>query len=190
MGLHTRQLPRYPLDASRAPVNVSLQSAQGDAQNWLRRPQLYSCAVPEATELRGAPYRAPSSPPETPMAMYSSLQSFLTCSARRTLFSHHSLPPSMMMSPGSMYSFIALIVASTGLPAFTSMMTRLQRTRLCTRAGTCARAPLSIDRTSEGVAALPGGLCCCRSESIHSTSGYKQKESAFEPTAMRSVAAT
>ena len=42
-------------------------------------------------------------------------------------YTHHSLPPSMMMSPFSMCSNKPLIVASTGAPALTRMMTRLHQ---------------------------------------------------------------
>jgi len=38
---------------------------------------------------------------------------------------YHSLPPSMMMSPGSMCCISSSIVWSTGAPALTKMMTRL-----------------------------------------------------------------
>jgi len=40
---------------------------------------------------------------------------------------HHSLPPSMMMSPGSINSSSLSMVESTGAPACTSMITRLQQ---------------------------------------------------------------
>ena len=39
---------------------------------------------------------------------------------------HHSLPPSIRMSPGSMYSFSIEMVLSTGAPALTRNITRLQ----------------------------------------------------------------
>ena len=38
---------------------------------------------------------------------------------------YHSLPPSMMMSPGSMYLSSCSMVESTGAPALTRMITRL-----------------------------------------------------------------
>jgi hypothetical protein len=48
----------------------------------------------------------------------------LSAACRRSVFSYHSLPPSMMMSPGSMCSVSAAMVESTGAPALTRMITR------------------------------------------------------------------
>mmetsp|Transcript_36276 Transcript_36276/g.89366 ORF Transcript_36276/g.89366 Transcript_36276/m.89366 type:complete len:272 (-) Transcript_36276:110-925(-) len=77
------------------------------------------------------PLRAPSSPPLTPMPMYSSPPS-ATALARRSVFSYHSLPPSMMMSPGSMCLRSPAMVSSTGEPALTRMITQRGFCRLAT----------------------------------------------------------
>ena len=55
---------------------------------------------------------------------------FATSAARRSVFSYHSLPPSMMTSPGSSpASRRPEMVPSTGAPALTRMMTRLDGER-------------------------------------------------------------
>ena len=59
-----------------------------------------------------------------PSMLCAELKSF-GCSRAAGIPSHHSLPPSMIMSPSSMNSRRPSMVASTGFPAWTSMMTRL-----------------------------------------------------------------
>mmetsp|Transcript_7781 Transcript_7781/g.31216 ORF Transcript_7781/g.31216 Transcript_7781/m.31216 type:complete len:224 (+) Transcript_7781:1855-2526(+) len=68
------------------------------------------------------PLRAPSSPPLTPMPTYSNPFSAASFD-RRSVFSYHSFPPSMMQSPGSRNCDNPAIVASTGAPAFTKIIT-------------------------------------------------------------------
>mmetsp|Transcript_11498 Transcript_11498/g.47828 ORF Transcript_11498/g.47828 Transcript_11498/m.47828 type:complete len:213 (-) Transcript_11498:214-852(-) len=67
------------------------------------------------------PNLAPSSPPLTPIPIYM-IPFFDSDSERRSVFSNHSFPPSMIMSPSSNKGTSASIVASTGAPAFTSMI--------------------------------------------------------------------
>mmetsp|Transcript_19856 Transcript_19856/g.59972 ORF Transcript_19856/g.59972 Transcript_19856/m.59972 type:complete len:200 (+) Transcript_19856:1212-1811(+) len=91
---------------------------------------LYASASPPG--IIDGPLRAPSSPPDTPMPMYR-MPFSATFLARRSVFSYHSLPPSMMQSPSSRCSIKRSMVASTGFPAITSMITRLGFSRDCTK---------------------------------------------------------
>ncbi len=67
------------------------------------------------------PRSAPSSPPETPVP--TKWRPFSRRAAsRRRVFSKWALPPSMIMSPGSMSSARASMTASVALPACTMIM--------------------------------------------------------------------
>lgn len=67
---------------------------------------------------------------------------------------HHSLPPSTMMSPSSMYLDSSATVASTGAPALTRMITRLGG------AGGAGRGVMSTGTAAPGMRAAAHRLVC------------------------------
>ena len=75
------------------------------------------------------PINAPSSPPETPVPMYRRPLDSRYC-VRRVVSGKWLLPPSMMMSPGSISGINSSMKSSTGWPALTISMTLCGRFRL------------------------------------------------------------
>ncbi len=68
------------------------------------------------------PNKAPSSPPETPVPMYNK-PLLSTYFVRRVVSGKCVFPPSMMMSPSSKCGISCSMKSSTGLPAFTNIIT-------------------------------------------------------------------
>jgi len=72
--------------------------------------------------MREGPLRAPSSPPEIPIPT-NRMPLVSNSSPLLIVLGYHSLPPSTMISPASIYLLMALIVRSTGFPACTNNTT-------------------------------------------------------------------
>mmetsp|Transcript_473 Transcript_473/g.1942 ORF Transcript_473/g.1942 Transcript_473/m.1942 type:complete len:422 (-) Transcript_473:421-1686(-) len=107
--------PPGPTYVTQGPLSVC-------AHTFLTTSSMLSNAARSPPGIIAGPLRAPSSPPLTPIPRYR--RPFAAASfCLLSVFSYHSFPPSMMMSPGSMCSLKPAIVASTGAPAFTKMIT-------------------------------------------------------------------
>ncbi len=88
------------------------------------------------------PWRAPSSPPDTPVPMYS-MPLLSACLVRRMVSSKLLLPPSMMMSPASRCGSRDSMNSSTAEPALTINITR--RGRLSSLTSSSSEwAPMSL----------------------------------------------
>mmetsp|Transcript_8229 Transcript_8229/g.30522 ORF Transcript_8229/g.30522 Transcript_8229/m.30522 type:complete len:299 (+) Transcript_8229:931-1827(+) len=107
--------PPGPTYVTHAPESVC-------ADTGFKISAMMSYASFEPPGIIDGPLRAPSSPPLTPIPRYKIPRSS-TSFARRSVFSYHSFPPSMMQSPGSRNWHNPAIVASTGAPALTKMIT-------------------------------------------------------------------
>ena len=80
-------------------------------------------AAGEPPGIMDGPLSAPSSPPDTPVPMYSRPLDSTYC-VRRMVSGKWLLPPSMRMSPGSSSGMSVSISSSTAAPALTIIITR------------------------------------------------------------------
>lgn len=103
------------------------------------------------------PFNAPSSPPEIPAPTKCKPRSRIAFS-RRMVSVYNALPPSMMMSPGSMASASSLMTASVASPALTMISTRRGFSSAARNSGIVSL------RTN-----LPSELCSLSSASVLAT---------------------